>query len=1147
MTDNIHPEGRGRWWLFISQAFVALNDNIAKFSLFGLVTAVMLTKEDAETARSIITACLIVPFIVLASVAGWMSDRYSKRRIISTMLAMQGVGAAVLIVGAMHESVHLAVGAFAILAVQTTFFAPAKRGIVKELVGHHRLGISVGLMEMLNLMGILLGALLGGKLFDVFYGNSGDAWYALMLVGVVLVGLTVLSWSLFQPTPETGVRGAQKFRVGLLTSHFSDLRYLWKQDSLRRTTLGWTWFYGVGIVALLALTQYNQSRFGNEPGTASATGMQMGIMGLGILVGNLATGLLCRRRIDLGLIPIGALGVGMCLVGLAVAIHFEATLWLNISLVAVGFASAVFYVPVQSHLQDVVEPSHRGRVLAAAAIIMNLAQLALTALQWIVGTYLGIDPKWQFVMLAVSGLWAAWLGARMMPGALMLTVLRGLCAFVYRRRVHGAENLPEEGGVLLIANHTSYADAVMLALSSPRPVRFLGAAKFLKSPRMRWLYKATGTLPVSTDNASDAIKRGIEALKAGEVLCIFPEGQISRIGGLVTFKRGFELMARKAGVPVVPVWLDCLWGSVFSFRGGKAFNKMPSRLPYPVHVHFGKAMSEKKITTEQARSELLDLGERAFRMRPELRWHLGWAAVKSLKARSSKEVVIDCMEERRVLKGGVLLVLSLLLGDKLRQTLKDKRVGIVLPPGAGAVIANLAVTLAGKTPVNLNFTLGKSAIESCLERADVKTIITAAPVRKKLPDFPWTDDLIDISRQLKSFSKLSIMFQLLLVKLLPASWLAQMHHVPMQGGDDEATVLFSSGSVGEPKGIVLTHRNILGNVEQIDHYGVLRPTDALMGTLPKFHSFGCTVTVWYPLLKSLRLVTTPSPLEVGKIADIIEREQVTVHLGTPTLYRPYLKKVEPKKLASLRAAVAGAEKTPEGFHDKWEERFPNCAYLEGYGLTETSPVVAVNLPDVKDEKTGQVTPGTRRGSVGRLFPGMAVRVRNSETGEIQSVYESGTLCFKGVNVFGGYLKDEEKTKEVFDEDGFFITGDIGRVDEDGFVYIEGRSSRFSKVGGEMVSHGAVEQALARVLDVEESEQPVLAVASRPDEARGEALVLVTTLDLTAGDLKTKLSASETEDLPSLWIPREIKKVDALPMLGSGKLDLKALSNLAKER
>jgi acyl-[acyl-carrier-protein]-phospholipid O-acyltransferase/long-chain-fatty-acid--[acyl-carrier-protein] ligase len=352
-------------------------------------------------------------------------------------------------------------------------------------------------------------------------------------------------------------------------------------------------------------------------------------------------------------------------------------------------------------------------------------------------------------------------------------------------------------------------------------------------------------------------------------------------------------------------------------------------------------------------------------------------------------------------------------------------------------------------------------------------------------------------------------------------------------------LLFTSGSAGDPKGVVLSHRNLLGNVAQFSSMLGLRRKDAILACLPVFHSFGSTVNLWFPIIEGLRMVTYPSPLEIPKNAELVERHAVKLLCSTPTFLRGYLRKAAPHQLRSVELLVTGAEKLSTDLADAFEARF-GIPVLQGYGLTETSPVVSVNLPDPSpaDALTAP-QPASRRGSVGVLAPGMSARIRDPETGSPLPSDATGMLWLKGVNIFEGYLDDPKRTALVL-QGGWFATGDLARFDADGFLYIEGRLSRFSKIGGEMVPHETVEASVRKCLGIV-GEELTITVTGVPDEAKGESLVLLSTREIDFGQLRKALSA---EGLPNLWIPRNWVRCDAIPQLASGKLDLRRVQELA---
>ena len=720
--------------------------------------------------------------------------------------------------------------------------------------------------------------------------------------------------------------------------------------------------------------------------------------------------------------------------------------------------------------------------------------------------------------------------------------VRFLARCLYRIKTLGAERLPE-GGALLLANHLSYVDVAVLQLACPRPIRFVGHESL---PQSSWFFRLvfwlTGTIPVSSANALATTRRVVEALRRGDYVLIFPEGSISRTGQLMRLERGFELMARRAKVPVVPVAHDGLWGSMFSYSGKRYLFKWPRVRRTAVCVAWGEPIPAERADAATVRRALLDLGNVAFEERPYLRRHLGREVVRALCRRPGNVELVDRTAARKEVTAAQLVAVAATLGLHLRRTVAEKRVGIVLPPGAGATIANLAALIAGKTPVNLNFTAGRAALESSLRSGGIRTVLSADAMRSKVPDFPWPEDTRDFAATLQAAGgKRAILKWLIAAWVLPNQLTASLLGLPNVGDREEAGLLFTSGSSGEPKGVVLTHRNLLGNCWQISSLSILPAEAVMLACLPIFHSFGFCATVWYPLLRGCRVVTVPSPLDTRRIIDAVREEGCTVWVAAPTFARPVLKKAERRDLRTMEVLVTGAEKLPEELAAYAREKF-HLELMQGYGLTETSPVIGLNQPDpAPGAETNTHQTGQRAGSIGRLVPGMTARVVDPETFAELPATETGLVLFRGPNVFPGYLNDPAKTEGAF-RDGWFVTGDLGRFDEDGFLFIEGRLSRFSKLGGEMVPHGTVEQKILEAFGLVGTEGYAVFVAGVPDPAKGEQLVLLSTRpEITADVLREKLSAA---GVPNLWIPRVVKPVEAIPVLGTGKLDLKAAKALA---
>jgi acyl-[acyl-carrier-protein]-phospholipid O-acyltransferase / long-chain-fatty-acid--[acyl-carrier-protein] ligase len=591
------------------------------------------------------------------------------------------------------------------------------------------------------------------------------------------------------------------------------------------------------------------------------------------------------------------------------------------------------------------------------------------------------------------------------------------------------------------------------------------------------------------------------------------------------------------GLPVLAIAIDCPRESGLSIE-------RRSSLPQAV-ISIGNVIPAEHVSVAAWQQSLLEAAEAAYSSRQLFKGSLGMALLAGLKKHGGQNHIFDGADDSELPYHKILAV-ALAFSRFIRAETDQPRVAIVLPPGKAGLIANLAVIFAGKTPVNLNFTAGPEAVRSCIRQSGVDRFITADPFVRKVSTFPWPPnrDLILIERVLPTLRK-KIISWAIASKILPTALLGLYLRLNKRRDGDEATLLFTSGSSGEPKGVVLSHRNVLANATQFGSRLDLPDNSSILGCLPLFHSFGCTVTLWYPVIEGVNLITYPSPLETKRLAELIAFHQIDVLLATPTFLRGYMKRIEPAQLSSLKLVVTGAEKLPQSLASAFTEKF-GIRPQEGYGLTETSPATNVNLPDPSPETDAVGIPSSRPGSVGHMLPGLAVKLTDPATDSEIPIHHQGIIWFKGSNVFNGYLNDPKKSAEVL-KDGWFRTGDVGRVDDDGFLYIEGRISRFSKIAGEMVPHETVEAAINKVLGLDSETERRIAVVGVPDEQKGEAILLLSTiagpaLEQECIDLRYKLL---DEGLSSLWCPKQIVPVTEIPVLASGKLDIKGCEALVK--
>jgi len=712
----------------------------------------------------------------------------------------------------------------------------------------------------------------------------------------------------------------------------------------------------------------------------------------------------------------------------------------------------------------------------------------------------------------------------------------------YRVRVTGASNIPQKGGALLVCNHLSLVDALLLAASTRRNIRFIMYKGIYEQRWIRPIARLMQAIPISSElrprEMLQSLRTASQAIQNGELVCIFAEGQITRIGHMLPFRRGFERIMKDVDAPIIPAALDGVWGSIFSFEKGRFFWKLPRRIPYPVAVSFGTPLphTTSPVQTRQAVQELM---AEAWRHRKDRMKPLHRLFVRTARRHPLRFAMAD--PQTAPINFVSALMRTIFLAGRLRKVWeRQNMVGLLLPPSVPGALVNFAALLTGKVPVNLNYTVSEETLRSCIRQCGIKTVLTSKVFIEKLK-LQVEGDLVFLEDVTARSSLAEKLLSFLRAWLVPISALErQLGRQQRAELDDLATVIFSSGSTGEPKGVMLSYYNIGSNIEQLEQVLGLERNDGLVGVLPFFHSFGFTGTLCLPAALGVRVVYYANPLDARAIGPLVSQHSLTFLLATPTFLQLYMRTCAPEDFGSLRVVLTGAEKLPERLATAFEDRF-GIRPLEGYGCTECAPVVAVNTHDFRSAGFRQV--GAKRGKIGHPVPGMCVRIVAPESSAPADVGQAGLLLVRGPNVMQGYLGRPDKTAEVLQK-GWYSTGDVAAMDEDGFLQITDRLSRFSKIGGEMVPHIKIEEKLQELTGATEQ---TFVVAGVPDDKKGERLVVLH--KLAEVELQTCLEKLARSDLPNLWKPRadQFYRVDAFAYLGTGKLDLRKMRDVALER
>ncbi len=1135
MSKGTYGELLKNWGFqaFLWTQFLAiLNDNIFKFviTFFAVDYARQLIAMGVETGQRdyvipLIGAIFVLPYLLFSGWAGYLADTFNKRKVLIVTKSMEMFSMALAIPVFAFEQLYGMYIVLFLMAAQTTFFSPAKYGILPEMLPERDLSRANGLLEMSTFVAIIMGSSCAGGLYNVY---KEDLWF----VGTILFVISVIGWLIsFSIHKVTYQGGETHWNSNPWSEIWIGTKAIYNNRALWLVVLGVTYFWFLG-----ALFQMDLVDLGEEILQLNEwkIGLLFTYLAVGIGVGSMAAGWLSGNKIELGLVPFGTAGVGLFSI-LLYFITFSYIL-VAIGLAMLGFAAGFFSVPLLAYLQHRSGERERGRILATSNFINTIGILLASVALYVCRAGLDMESNDIILLFGIITLLGTFYVLFLLPDLAIRLLFWLMVHSIYNIRITGQHNIPKDGPVLLVCNHTSYSDGPVIGGCIPRPVRFLIYHFFFKFPIIGHFLRWVRSIPVkhTVRGISESLKQARARLKDGDVVCIFPEGGLSRNGNMLPFQRGIIKVVEGMNAPIVPIYIDGLWGSLLSYKQDKAFLRFLREFRRPVRLVIGKPLAADTDLFTIRRS-VQELGTTAFAQRPTVQNNLSLRFLQSAK-RNWRHFCMADSTGKELTFGKTLIAAWLLRGWIKKHCADEEMVGLMLPATVGGALANLGVSLANKIPVNLNFTIGNAAMHSSIEQCNIRTIITSRTFVKKagLDEMESMVFMEDLLREFQSKDKL---LAAITTYCAPAFLLRRWIKPEPINPEEIATIIFSSGSTGMPKGVMLSHKNILSNLESAMQTFNITKKDCMIGVLPFFHSFGFTCELWLPLIKGFGVAFHPNPIDAKTIGEITQKYKGSIIISTSTFCQNYIRKCEPEQFQTLRIAVVGAEKLRETVDRRFREKF-GLDLQEGYGCTELSPVVSVNIDDVETGGFKQI--GHKKGTVGHPIPGVAAKAIDLDTEETLGPNETGMLLIKGPNCMLGYYKQPEKTKEAFHGE-WYITGDVGCVDDDGFIKITDRLSRFSKIGGEMIPHIRVEEAINEILG--EASSVVTAV---PDEKKGERLVVLLSKD-EVDPLQVHYQLKQS-NLPNLWVPKfdDFYTVDEIPTLASGKVDLRGIQQLARK-
>ena len=992
---------------------------------------------------AVVNGLILLPFILMFSTAGFLADKYPK----SAIMRLAAWFAVFLTIGI---TIAYAFGwfwiAFAmtfLLAVQSAIYSPAKYGYIKSLFGKQHLAEANGLVQAISIIGILSGTVIFSILFEMWYpqegADKGAILTTLVPVGFILILSSVIELIMMYRIPQLETQNDdhqfdwKAYRTGKLA--LSNLKPVFESRPILLSIIGLMVFWSIAQVLLAAFPAFVKNQTG-ETNTIIIQAI-LGASGIGIAIGSFIAGKSSRNYIETGLVPVGAAGVA---IGLFILTTLSSHLLMGLNFLFIGMMGGMFIVPLNALIQYHASENSLGRVLAANNFIQNIGMLFFLIVT-VAFAIAGISSASLLLLIAVLAVFGFAYTVYHLPQSLVKFILTYLMNLKYKVNVEGMKNIPAKGGVLMLGNHISWIDWAVVQLASPRRVRFVMLKSIYERWYLSWFFKLFGSIPIEAGPSSTkALEEVARLLNEGEVVCLFPEGTISRNGHLGKFKHGYRKAANLANddVVIVPFYLRGLWGSQFSRSSAKLKSNAKNTQRRSLLVSFGQSLPI-DTATEVLKRRVFDLSITAWESYKQSLPSLSDAWIESAKRVGSDMAIADTAA--RPLSAAGALSQSILLSRQISRISIEQNIGILLPTSKSAALMNMAGLLSGKTLVNLNYLSGADRLKSILIKSDIKTIYTSSAFMKQLEamgvDITEATngiEIIDIDGLTAKTSQFSKVFMGLAVRVLPV-WALKALYSDNHDGQLAAAIVFNE----DAEGIVLSHQNILVNLKQMAEVLNAEGDDVVMACLPLYQAYGLTVTQFLPLIEGLPMVCHADPQDPLGVSKAIAKYNVTILFSTSNLLESYVddEAIKPLMLKSLRFAVSNVEGLTDAMTSSFKLKFAKDIYA-GYGTNETAPVASVNMPDVMDTSYWEVQPGSKPGSVGMPLPGASYKIVDPVTFAELPTGGNGMILIGGPQVMMGYLNNPDKTAEVvkvIDNARWFVSGDKGHLDEDGFLHI----------------------------------------------------------------------------------------------------------------